>query len=126
LRENIEDRRDNTTKFWVLTTEDIPPPTGRDHTAFLVELEHRAGTFAELLSLFADRGLNMTWLQTRPIGTDRESGNWEYAFFLKYDGHIRDEAMSEAYNALKSGRSGVQRQGRSARLLGSYPNKRDS
>ena len=123
LEGDIEDRRDNTTRFWVVTLGDVPPPTGQDRTAFLVELEHRPGTVARMLNLFAEQQLNMVSLQTRPIGTEKGSGRWEYAFFLEYEGHINDEGMATVYSILKSGRSGIQRHDRSTRLLGSYPNR---
>lgn len=123
LARNIEDRNDNTTRFWVLSLGKNPKPSGYDRTAFLLELEHRPGTLGKLLNLFAGRNLNLSWIQTRPIGAEKRSGRWEYAFFLEYEGHIRSKALAAVYNLLKTEKIGIQRTGSSARLLGSYPNR---
>jgi len=123
LAHDIEDRKDNTTRFWVLSRGGIPPPTGYDRTTLLLELEHRPGTLGSLLNLFSQRNLNLGWIQTRPIGTEKRSKRWEYAFFLEYEGHIKDKNMVAVYNLLTTGKMGIQRGGRAARLLGSYPNR---
>lgn len=123
LTHDIEDRKDNTTRFWVLSLGGIPKPTGHDRTTFLLELQHRPGTLGSLLSLFAYRNLNLAWIQTRPIGIEKQLRRWEYTFFVEYEGHIRDQNMTAVYNLLKTGKTGIQRQGSNARLLGSYPNQ---
>jgi prephenate dehydratase len=88
-----------------------------------VELEHKSGTLRSLLDLFADRGINMLWVQTRPIVSEERGGRWEYAFFLEFEGHVKNESLATVYSVLGSGKAPMLRRGRKARLLGSYPNR---
>ncbi|MBI4329320.1 MAG: prephenate dehydratase [Chloroflexi bacterium] len=118
LRRNLEDGRGNATRFWVFGLGATPPPTGNDKTAFLLEVENRPGALAMVLSRFAEKGLNATMLQSRPLRLDRASGLWEYAFYIEFLGHIHEASMAETYRLMEKGRGVLCRR---IRLLGSYP-----
>ncbi len=112
LAENIGDNPDAVTRF-VLVTRTVAPParTGADKTSLIVELPREApGGLVDLLEQFATRGINLSLIQSRPIG-DRLG---RYRFVIDADGHIEDERMADALMGLKRFSPQVM-------YLGSYP-----
>ena len=112
LAENIGDNPNAVTRFLLVSrTTVLPEPTGADKTSLIAELPvDRAGALLELLEQFSTRGVNMSLLESRPIGD--ELGR--YRFIIDADGHIRDERVADAL-------LGVRRFSPSVRFLGSYP-----
>jgi chorismate mutase/prephenate dehydratase len=110
IEAGIEDRRDNTTRFLLLGRV-APPRSGRDLTSAVFTVSKaQAGALHRLLDPFAQNGVNLTSIQSRPM-----PGNpFEYLFFLDMEGHRDDapfvralaEAAATAY---------------SHRILGSFP-----
>lgn len=112
LAENVGDNPDAVTRF-VLVTRTVAPParTGADKTSLIVELPREApGGLVDLLEQFATRGINLSLIQSRPIG-DRLG---RYRFVIDADGHIEDERMADALMGLKRFSPQVM-------YLGSYP-----
>src|SRR4029079_3976889 len=89
LRRNIQDLSHNMTRFLVLGRQQ-PEPTGRDKTSLLIVTRDEAGILYRTLGAFAERGLNMTKIESRPS----RRRPWEYVFFVDIDGHERDEAVA--------------------------------
>ncbi len=90
---------------------ELPKPTGADKTSVIVELPtDRAGTLLEMLEQFATRGVNLTRIESRPIG-DRLG---RYRFNIDVEGHVLDESVGEAL-------SGLHRFSPKVTFLGSYP-----
>lgn len=112
LAENIGDNEDAVTRFVLVTRTGIPPEaTGADKTSLIAELPREVpGALLELLEQFATRGINLSLIQSRPIG-DRLG---RYRFVLDADGHITDERMADAVMGLKRFSPRVI-------FLGSYP-----
>jgi prephenate dehydratase len=108
----IIDNPNAVTRFvLVSTSRELPRPTGADKTSLVAELPiDRAGALLELLEQFSTRGVNMSLLQSRPIGD--ELGR--YRFIIDADGHIFDERVADAL-------LGVRRFSPSVIFLGSYP-----
>ncbi|MFJ4875291.1 prephenate dehydratase [Streptomyces sp. NPDC088745] len=115
LATDIGERVDAVTRFVALRKGGpAAAPTGRDRTSFLVPSEAVAGRpVTELLTTFAARGVDVTWMQSWPAGTRLGS----YHFFLDVDGHIDDEGVGRAITALHQ-------KGIDVRFLGSYPHAR--
>lgn len=109
LFENIEDNPNNTTRFFVIGRQPTPR-TGQDKTSLIFTTAHQPGTLAEVLTVFANHGINLTNIDTRPS----KRRNWEYYFFVDADGHVEDPALS---NALKA----VREHCGELLILGSYP-----
>jgi len=64
---NIEDRRDNRTRFLVIGG-DPPPPSGRDLTSVVFTIRRdEAGALFRLIEPFAREKVNLTTIQLRPI-----------------------------------------------------------
>lgn len=112
LAEGIGDNPDAVTRF-VLVTQTVTPPerTGADKTSLVVELPKEVpGALVEMLEQFATRGINLSLIQSRPIG-DRLG---RYRFVIDADGHLSDERMADALMGLKRFSPNVI-------FLGSYP-----
>jgi prephenate dehydratase len=112
LATNIGDNPNAVTRFvLVASTRELPAPTGADKTSLLVELpDDRSGSLLEMLEQFATRGVNLSLIQSRPIGD--ELGR--YRFVIDADGHILDERMADAL-------LGLRRFSPNVTFLGSYP-----
>ena len=118
VRRNMEDGKDNATRFWVLGHDLVPEATGGDKTTILFDVENQPGSLVAVLNLFSSRGLNATMLQSRPSRLDRGAGLWEYTFFAEFLGHILDSGLAEAFSEAQTGVGSICKR---IRLLGSYP-----
>lgn len=112
LAENIGDNPNAQTRFVLVSKSTrLPEPTGSDKTSIIVELpDNTAGRLLEMLEQFATRGVNMSLLESRPIG----DALGRYRFVIDLDGHIRDERVADALLGLK-------RFSPKVIFLGSYP-----
>ncbi|WP_246261994.1 prephenate dehydratase [Thiomicrorhabdus cannonii] len=109
LESNIEDQRDNTTKFWVVGRE-ATQPSGEDKTSMIVSIHNKSGALLELLSCFAKRNISMTRIVSRPSNNKK----WDYLFFIDVLGHQADDGLQQALQEVKEKASFF-------KLLGSYP-----
>lgn len=113
LAEDIQDRTDNQTRFFVIARADAPLPrlpagVGPRRTALLLETEHRPGALVAALVPLAEAGINLSRIESRPA--DRP---WHYRFFLECDADADSPASAEAI-------ADVAAQARSLRVLGSF------
>ena len=74
-----------------------------------LKLIHESGALYHALSHLIYNGLNMTKIESRPL-TGR---NWEYRFFLDFEGNMQDSAVK---NALR----GLREETRNMKVLGNY------
>ena len=88
---NIEDNPKNMTRFFVITNSPARR-TGDDKTAVMFTTAHKAGALVDVLNVFADNGVNLTNIDTRPS----MRRNWEYYFFIDAEGHYQDENFTKA------------------------------
>lgn len=112
LAEQIGDNGNAVTRFVLVSrTTAAGAPTGADKTSLIVELpDDRPGALLEMLEQFSTRGINLSLIESRPIGD--ELGR--YRFVLDADGHIQDERMADAL-------LGIRRFSPRVVFLGSYP-----
>ncbi|GEK79310.1 prephenate dehydratase [Agrococcus baldri] len=112
LADRIGDNPDAVTRFLFVGRAGAPgEPTGADKTSLVVELpSDEPGVLLDMLEQFATRGVNLSLIQSRPIG-DRLG---RYRFVMDADGHIRDERVADALLGLK-------RFSPKVTFLGSYP-----
>jgi len=107
---DIQDNADNATRFVVLG-RDRRASTGRDRTSLVFSLAaDRPGGLLAALRPFADRGINLTRIESRP--TKATLGN--YWFLIDCEGHLDDAPVAEAVGEVRS--IAVE-----LRVLGSYP-----
>ena len=112
LADDIGDNPSAETRF-VLVQRGGPVPerTGADKTSIIAELPDDApGRLLEMLEQFATRGVNMSLLESRPIG----DAMGRYRFVIDLDGHVHDERVADAL-------MGLRRFSPNVIFLGSYP-----
>lgn len=89
----------------------VGEPTGADKTTLQVQLPHdRAGALLGMLEQFSARGVNLSRIESRPVG----DALGRYRFSLDIEGHIREERVQAAL-------IGLHRTCPQVRFLGSYP-----
>jgi chorismate mutase/prephenate dehydratase len=115
VEKNIQDKSNNTTRFVVIgKAPSGPVGNGRDMSSFLIALGEEAsahsGSLLRMLKPFAERGLNLSKIESRP--TKRKA--WDYYFFVDVTGHHEEPAMQEAIAELRKFCPMV-------KWLGSYP-----
>lgn len=109
LATNIEDEPDNKTRFLVVGKERIGP-SGRDKTSILVSTRNEPGALYGVLEPFHRHGVDLTRIDARPS----RSGNWNYVFFIDFDGHQSSEEIKVVLQE-------VDKVATEVRSLGSYP-----
>ena len=112
---NIQDKADNTTRFFVIGKKPSGPVGGgRDMSSFLISLGDEAsahsGSLLKMLMPLAERGINLSKIESRPS----KKRPWDYYFFIDLSGHYEDAAMKDALAELKKFCPMV-------KWLGSYP-----
>lgn len=109
LAGNVEDEPNNTTRFLVLGRREAGP-SGRDKTSLIMSTPNRVGSLGELLAPFAEAGVSMTRLESRPA----RHTLWEYVFYVDVEGHRDDPPVARALAELS-------RRAPYLKVLGSYP-----
>jgi prephenate dehydratase len=115
---DIQDAPDNVTRFAVLVADHQEPPTpagplapigGDRETLLTFETGHRPGDLYRALGAFADAGINLSRIESRPSG----EGAWRYRFLVQVSGDADDEPLRGAL-------MGMRRHTTSVRVLGSF------
>lgn len=109
LEEGIEDNPENYTRFLVIQRAAIIPQ-GDAKTSLVFALNDSPGALVGALSLIAQRGINLTKIESRPL----RGKPWEYLFYVDFDCAAHDERAREALSLLSESTL-------SLRVLGSYP-----
>ncbi len=108
LEKGVNQSDTNSTRFIIVTNQKIfKKDAGRISICF--ELPHKSGSLYHMLSHFIYNNLNMTKIESRPI----EDQNWEYRFFIDFEGNLADSAVK---NALR----GLREEAKNMRVLGNY------
>ncbi len=112
---NIQDKADNTTRFFVIGKKASGAVGGgKDITSLLVSLGDEAashsGALLKMLMPLANRGINLSKIESRPS----KKRPWDYYFFLDVTGHYEDPNMKSAVAELRTFCPLV-------KWLGSYP-----
>ncbi len=112
LADDVGDNPHAVTRFVLVSRNaPVPPRTGSDKTSIIAELPYdQPGSLLEMLEQFATRGVNMSLIESRPIGDSLG----RYRFVIDLDGHILDERVADALLGLKRFSPNVV-------FLGSYP-----
>ncbi len=108
LQEGINQAESNSTRFIVVTNQKVYLKDAKK-ISLCLEIPHEAGSLYHIMSHFIYNNLNMTKIESRPI----EDRNWEYRFFIDFDGNLEDSAVK---NALR----GLREEAKLMKILGNY------
>ena len=109
VEKNIEDSRQNFTRFLVISKE-FPQQSGRDKTSIMFTLKNKPGSLYNSLEPFKKAKVNLTKIESRP--SKRKA--WEYIFFADMEGHIENKKLRKAIDAVMENCLFL-------KILGSYP-----
>lgn len=108
LDDNISNTQNNATRFIIVTNKKICSKNA-NKVSICFEIAHESGSLYHMLSHFIYNNINMTNIQSRPI----KGKNWEYRFFVDFDGRLEDTGV---INALR----GIKEEATSMKILGTY------
>lgn len=109
LKENIQSSQNNTTRFVILSKHAVPLGTP-DKASIIFTVNNEIGALAKVLTTFADFGLNMSRIESRPL----PDTTFVYFFIADFEGSMDAAHLSRA---MEQARPHV----RELRLLGVYP-----
>lgn len=96
LSEGVQNNSTNETRFIIVTRKN-EYIAGAGKISICVQIKHESGSLYHALGHFIYNGLNMTSIESRPI----QGRNWEYQFFIDFDGNLKDPAVQNALLGLK-------------------------
>ena len=107
----IGDNQGAVTRFVVVQKPGSPShPSGKDRTSLVAFIgRDHAGALLEILTEFANRNVNLSFIHSRPTGR----GLGDYHFIIDVEGHIEDPNVHEAIEAVRGICEDI-------RFLGSY------
>ena len=108
LEKGVNDLKENSTRFIIITNQKVFSKDA-SKISLCFEVNHESGALYHALSHLIYNGLNMTKIESRPL----EGGNWEYRFFVDFEGNMEDSAVK---NALR----GLREETRNMKILGNY------
>ena len=89
LAENISTIGGNTTRFAVIAKRGLLNESCKK-ISILFTLPDESGALSHVLSVFADNGLNLVKIESKPS----HDGNFEYMFFVDFEGSLLDDAVN--------------------------------
>jgi prephenate dehydratase len=115
IAENVQTGDENRTRFAVLARPEavrdlVPPDGGPPQTTLVFAVHNVPGSLHRCLGAFAERGVNLTRLESRPARTAR----WEYVFWVDLDADADEPNCAAAIDGLRA-------EAQMVRILGSYP-----
>lgn len=108
LDDNISNSENNATRFIIVTNKKICSKDA-NKVSICFEIAHESGSLYHMLSHFIYNNINMTNIQSRPI----KGKNWEYRFFVDFEGRLEDTGV---INALR----GIKEEATALKILGTY------
>jgi chorismate mutase/prephenate dehydratase len=108
LQKGVNQSDTNSTRFIIVTNQKIFR-TDASKVSICFEVPHESGSLYHMLSHFIYNNLNMTKIESRPI----EGRNWEYRFFVDFEGNLADSSVKNALRGLRD-------EARNMKILGNY------
>ncbi len=113
LADNIQTTENNTTRF-VSVAQKPEESQNADKISLAFTLRHESGSLCKVLSAFAAHGLNLLYIESRPL----PGRNFEYMFFVDLTGSLKADAVQDAMEEINQFVSSMQ-------ILGNYPSARE-
>ena len=109
LRGNIGDEPDLKLRYGFASSRPAMR-SGNDATCLLFSVDDQPGSLFGVLRHFAERGVNLRKLQSRPVS----HGDWDYVFYVELGAHATERSVTTALEAIK-------RSTKYLKVLGSFP-----
>ncbi|MBQ1173392.1 MAG: prephenate dehydratase [Lachnospiraceae bacterium] len=108
LKKGINQSDTNSTRFIIVTNQKVFLKDAKK-ISICFEIPHESGSLYHMLSHFIYNNLNLCKIESRPI----EDRNWEYRFFVDFEGNLADGAVKNALRGLRD-------EARNMKILGNY------
>lgn len=108
LKQGVNNSDTNSTRFIIITNQKIFKKDA-NKISICCEVPHESGSLYHMLSHFIYNNLNMCKIESRPI----EGRNWEYRFFIDFEGNLADSGVKNALRGLRD-------EARNMKILGNY------
>jgi len=109
VRENVGDVAETKMRYAIAALRPASR-SGADVTCLLFSIDDKPGSLFDILRHFAERGINLRRLHSRPAGREP----WDYVFYVEIGGHATERSVITALEAVKKST-------RYLRVLGSFP-----
>ena len=111
LKKNIQSFRNNITRFLTFTRKSkVPAGLRMEKTSLVLSTKHRPGALLSCLRRFAERKINLTRLESRPI----PENPFEYVFYIDFIGGLHEKNVAQALREVK-------KEAHEIKIIGSYP-----
>ncbi len=113
LKRDMQDSRDNVTRFFVVTAgraRPAPPPSAECRSLIHLVIGNRPGALLHALAPFDASGVNLTFIQSRPL----PGRPWEYGFFIEAATDWKTASAEAAWRLVLA-------LSESGRKIGTYP-----
>ncbi|MGB8330510.1 MAG: prephenate dehydratase [Polyangiales bacterium] len=111
LRRDIADHPENYTRMVIVASQPAHYERGiRCKTSLIFSTIHEQGALARCIAIFAERGLNLTKIESRP----KPDTPFEYIFYVDFEGNVDRETTQGALRDLETVTTFL-------KILGSYP-----
>jgi len=98
----------NSTRFIIVSNQKVFRKDAKK-ISICFEVAHESGSLYHMLSHINYNNLNMSKIESRPI----EDRDWEYRFFIDFEGNLGDAAVKNALRGLRD-------EARNMKILGNY------
>ena len=96
LREGINDKKDNHTKF-IIIGKKLKYSDDCNKISVVFSLEDKAGTLYKLLRHFAENNINMIKIESRP----NKHESWKYLLYVDFEGNLKDNLVKNALDLIE-------------------------
>ena len=97
LESYINSNKNNRTRFAIIGKE-LAKSSHNDKISVVLSTEHKAGSLFKVLQWFAENGINLTKIESRPL----KSRPWEYYFYIDFCGNLEDDKLKNALEHIKN------------------------
>lgn len=96
IKENINDKKDNHTKFIIIGKE-LKYNNECNKISVVFSLEDKSGTLYNLLRYFAENNINMIKIESRP----NKHESWKYLLYVDFEGSLENNEVKNALDLIE-------------------------